>query len=360
MFMRERNDYVKKIVSNNHLFITDLLNFISLYNAEEKVPNNKSNENLDVFLQKIKNLKKKVSYDQLKLLNVITATKLKEHVFKLKNENVNYMEQYDSITNSYINLINGEFSDDNIYSDQVIESFNYFYSTLIKGKTYNKEYGIVDSKLPDLISIDEFRREWTLQSSCPYCDITQLEFDASSVDHFFPKKKYPLLAIYPDNLIVSCTACNDRLKKDELNIPCAHPYFDNVEKYFSFYVNIDSSITINLNSDLSSIEETKINNYLRLFKISERYNTNGKSIIQDLKNIIRSNVAKELTYKQEIDYRIIYETVEKELKEQLESLIEKKLAKSFVKLQIDYLNQIILNEDYKKELVEYVRTHILY
>lgn len=357
MYMRNWNKDVTKIVNNNHLFIIDLLNFINFIPAVSTVKKltNIDKQMLHDFTQQIRQIKKNASEDQLKLLNVITGTKLKEHIFRLKSEDIDYMKQYQTITSNYIKLINGEFSDNNIYSEQVVDSFNYFYSTLIMGKTYNKEYGISDAKISDLISIEEFRREWSLHSSCPYCDITQLEFDASSVDHFFPKKKYPLLSIYPSNLVVSCTACNDRLKKDELNIPCAHPYFDNVETFFSFHIDNDRVISLKLNPSLSSTEEAKIINYLDLFKIRERYNTNGKIIIEDLEKNIRKNLVKELKYRKYLNYHVIFNFVEQELLEQLENLKSIKMARSFVKLQIDYINQLLKDEEYRKDLSEYLK-----
>lgn len=362
MYMRNWNEDVTKIVSNNHLFIIDLLNFINLIPSVPAVPvvpavkklTKIDKKILHDFTQQIRKIKGNSNKNQLKLLNVITGTKLKEHILRLKSENIDYMEQYQTITSNYIKLINGEFSDNNSYSEQVVDSFNYFYSTLIMGKTYNREYGISDAKLSDLISIEEFRREWSLHSSCPYCDITQLEFDSSSVDHFFPKKKYPLLSIYPSNLVVSCTACNDRLKKDELNIPCAHPYYDNVETFFSFHIDNDRVISLKLNPSLSSTEEAKINNYLNLFKIRERYNTNGKIIIEDLEKNIRKNLVKELRYMQDLNYQTIFGFVEKELLEQLRNLNSIKMARSFVKLQIDYINQLLRDEEYKEDLSGYL------
>lgn len=347
--MRDWTESIERLISNNHLFVIDLLNFINL------IPNINENDKLNSFLQNVNELRASASENDLRLLKVISGTNLKHHIIDLKGEGIDYFEKYIRVTTNYKKMIDGDYTDTYSYSEKVVASFNYFYNSLILGKRFNEHYGILNNKLSDLISIEEFRREWSLYSACPYCDITQLEFDSTSIDHFFPKQKFPLLSIYPNNLVVSCTACNDRLKKDELNIPCAHPYFDNIEDYFSFFIQPDKTISLVIKPELSIKKRKKIENYLSLFKIESRYNTNGKYIIEELEKSIRKNLVKELKYSKFLTHSIIAAAVDKELSDQLENLKEIRMSRSFIKLQIDYIDQLTNNKEYKDELVEYLK-----
>ncbi|WP_155637717.1 HNH endonuclease [Burkholderia cepacia] len=41
---------------------------------------------------------------------------------------------------------------------------------------------------------------------CPFCGINE----SSTLDHYLPKEQYPEFAVFPNNLIPSCTVCNTR------------------------------------------------------------------------------------------------------------------------------------------------------
>lgn len=41
---------------------------------------------------------------------------------------------------------------------------------------------------------------------CPFCGISE----SSTLDHYLPKERYPEFAIFPKNLVPSCTVCNTR------------------------------------------------------------------------------------------------------------------------------------------------------
>lgn len=84
---------------------------------------------------------------------------------------------------------------------------------------------------------------------CPYCNaemVYSIERDAqakdlkSAFDHFFPKGRYPFLAVSLYNLIPSCHRCNSDFKGDEwsrmLNIP--HLYLDDLDD-MAHFVPID-------------------------------------------------------------------------------------------------------------------------
>ena len=60
---------------------------------------------------------------------------------------------------------------------------------------------------------------------CPFCGMGY----ASTLDHYLPKSKYPLLSVLPLNLIPSCLDCNKEKHSDIARAEaeqCLHPYFD--------------------------------------------------------------------------------------------------------------------------------------
>ena len=59
---------------------------------------------------------------------------------------------------------------------------------------------------------------------CPACDESKYSTKAGSIktdiDHYLPKSKYPHLACHPYNLVPSCPACNQRIKKTSDPLTC--------------------------------------------------------------------------------------------------------------------------------------------
>ena len=111
--------------------------------------------------------------------------------------------------------------------------------------------------------------------------LTRPEFD-----HWFPKSKYPLLALSFYNLIPSCHICNSSLKgASNLNLnDYFHPYIDdekiiNAEIKFSYYNK--SLDTYGFEMKTSS---SKGKNTIDAFKIKEIYETHEEEIA-DLRKI---------------------------------------------------------------------------
>jgi hypothetical protein len=60
---------------------------------------------------------------------------------------------------------------------------------------------------------------------CPFCGYC----DATTLDHFLPKSKYPLLTVLPLNLVPSCPYCNTGKSTDvalKAEDQILHPYYD--------------------------------------------------------------------------------------------------------------------------------------
>lgn len=120
---------------------------------------------------------------------------------------------------------------------------------------------------------------------CPYCnrnfiydvDKTRL----SEFDHYFPKSKYPFLAISFFNLIPVCKTCN-HIKKEKTD-PIINPYDDTInfnEIKFEMELKKINEINIKLSTNNSSLT-LLVDNHNMILKIDELYNYN-KNYIKEL------------------------------------------------------------------------------
>ena len=89
------------------------------------------------------------------------------------------------------------------------------------------------------------------RSPCPYCNCDSMDIieyddlngDQSEqalldLDHFFPKSKFPFLAVSIFNLVPSCHNCNGRIKRDiEFRLEThIHPFLESFEDHFTFFL----------------------------------------------------------------------------------------------------------------------------
>ncbi|MBT8184461.1 MAG: hypothetical protein KJN76_06455 [Eudoraea sp.] len=151
------------------------------------------------------------------------------------------------------------------------------------GQDLNKSYSAY--KLAENLSI----------RSCTYCNRTYTttirardngKLMRPQFDHWFPKSKYPLLALSFYNLIPSCYTCNSSVKGDmELNLnDHIHPYVDKTQSSeFSFSYLYNSS----MNSYSIRIKHDKRNskafNTLNKLKIDQMYEAH----LEELKDLIK-------------------------------------------------------------------------
>lgn len=145
---------------------------------------------------------------------------------------------------------------------------------------------------------------------CPYCnrnytmshkhkyDLAKKEnkYVFPSFDHFYPKEKYPLLALSFYNLIPCCTLCNSDYKgsKDpnDINEPdynIFHPYTEFENNHFSFdfipekyedLVGKSKKIDLKINYK-NNLINTDLEKSIKFFGILENY-SNHRDMIQDI------------------------------------------------------------------------------
>jgi len=142
---------------------------------------------------------------------------------------------------------------------------------------------------------------------CPYCNrntIYNLKYSnkrTSELDHFYPKSRYPFLAISFYNLVPSCKICN-HIKSDNDDNAYINPYddrfdmnknmkfsmeIDNIKFYYSIHgFKLDCKIATTLNQN----EKNRIQNNIKDFKLDDLYQ-NHKDIVLELiqKQIVYSD-----------------------------------------------------------------------
>lgn len=240
------------------------------------------------------NLEQRIHKENSPLGKVARRTSVKKILIsfvRCPERNLVYFSYLNYIRN-YKNMMDGipflkiKFSKETL--ELIENAFLYFYETLIEKKTF-QQYYIPDYDGPDQLK-REIRKRFGLERVCPYCDFHSISHeDYSSIDHFLPKSKFPLLSIHSKNLVVSCSGCNDRIKLDKYNLPIIHPLFDDVTQYikFKFDQNIDN-IDVEFIGQYA-IEVKSAFAFFELFKLKDVYTTVLYRLKADRKKI-RNNV----------------------------------------------------------------------
>jgi hypothetical protein len=139
---------------------------------------------------------------------------------------------------------------------------------------------------------------------CPYCNrnytVTVIEKNNGErtvrpdFDHFFPKSKYPLLALSFYNLIPSCSICNRSIKgaKQVVYGKFIHPYEEAFSSDLKFnYIAKDTNSAMGIKKNLEIKEllsatnkgkAGKCNNNFKLFKLKEIYQTSHLDEVADI------------------------------------------------------------------------------
>lgn len=100
-------------------------------------------------------------------------------------------------------------------------------------------------------------------------------------DHWFPKGKYPLLALSFYNLIPSCKVCNSSIKSviDLTLGEDVHPYMKEDDQDFSFNYYPKSITELEVRVEPSN---SKIASTLKKFRVEDVYNAHANSELKDL------------------------------------------------------------------------------
>lgn len=142
--------------------------------------------------------------------------------------------------------------------------------------------------------------------TCPYCNRSYIYYLSKNkeikpeIDHFFPKSKYPFLAMSFYNLVPSCQTCNGfgaKEEKDPLIKGLINPYLLK-NSDFSFTFEPVSSRIISTLLDKNSIKVKIIKNipgHLDVFKLKELYELHSDHVVE---LIFKSKIKYSDTYRE--------------------------------------------------------------
>lgn len=146
-----------------------------------------------------------------------------------------------------------------------------------------------------------FGRTWAQRigvTTCPYCNRSYIFTSSKSgtrpqYDHYFPKSKYPYLALSMYNLIPCCSICNG-LKRDvdTCQTPIVYPYKDSYGRQVSFEAASRESdditvwlgaaeeyqIKIKYSDEIDPELKCKIGQAVTLFKLEDLYSKHSDYI----------------------------------------------------------------------------------
>jgi hypothetical protein len=293
--------------------------------------------------------------------DILNRGVLLDKLYRLKDCPIDLCKEYGKFVSRYRSILNGKWRGRSKFTDISTEEFKeiliFLYENLLKYKTFNNAYFTTST------SLDDFRAMMSLNQVCPYCDITKINKDIVSVDHFLPKATFPVLSIFPENLIVVCKACNEVIKGDTIYLPIAHPYYEEVSSYFTFVVNENENnefkIEIELNNTNSQLINDKINNFIKLFKIIDRYEKYMTAELQDYRTGVRKSAIAELkgiARFKSITHDDIESCTYKYFQEAIIDNKKLKRAMDGSKIKNDYINQIVKENDYQND-IEYIESH---
>ncbi|AIQ73011.1 HNH endonuclease [Paenibacillus odorifer] len=284
-----------------------------------------------------------------------------DNIYKLKRCPIDLCKEYGKFVSRYKSVLNGKWRGKSKLTDETSKEFKaifiFLYEKLLGYKTFNMALFQTSS------SLDDFRATMSLNQVCPYCDMTKVNKDIVSVDHFLPKATYPILSIFPDNLIVACKACNEVIKGEKIHLPIAHPYYEEISNLFTFRIEENDinkfEIEFDMNQTNSRLTSQKVMNFLKLFKIEERYEKYMTAVLQDFRAEIRKGAMSELNGIAQVRSITNADIKNCILKHFSEAVIDNRNFRRAVdgsKIKNDYINQIIGRKEYQKD-IEYIETH---
>lgn len=128
---------------------------------------------------------------------------------------------------------------------------------------------------------------------CPLCGLRQ----ATTLDHYLPKMKFPSLAVTPSNLVPACRDCNTSKHDDSFsrsNEEIIHPYFDNIENDLWLYAciaeeDMEPVVTYHASKPApwDDILFDRVKNHFEVFELNRLYATHAAEEITSIKHKLR-------------------------------------------------------------------------
>jgi uncharacterized protein (TIGR02646 family) len=222
----------------------DVLHHIDRVLRAGKIKKNKVDVNLSLGLR-----------TYLTTLNDESNNSLKDLILLNPDELINYVSQQNNTHSSFINLTH----DDNIILKNIFVSHGY-------------EKGLKKWDFINRIKV----------GTCPYCNRNYIYTTSRNkkikpeIDHFYPKSKYPQLALSYYNLVPSCKSCNGfgaKEEKDPFTEDLINPYLLQTDD-FVFTHKIKNIAIINTLVGKSDVEihfKSALQGHLNVFNLKDLY-----------------------------------------------------------------------------------------
>ena len=192
-----------------------------------------------------------------------------------------------------------ELLDDNVLNEIITCEPNQLRLILDKYESYNTSdelskftYNIFVKHGYDNIQKYDFIKNIGL-NTCPYCNrsyiytLNKNEKLKPEIDHFYPKDKYPILAVSYYNLIPSCPTCNGfgaKENNDPIDKELINPY-EIQDDDFKFNVEINN---INIVNPITNIDEDSVDisfskgqdGNIKIFGLNELYKEHRDIVIE--------------------------------------------------------------------------------
>lgn len=221
----------------------------------------------------------------------------------------------------YLKIRNKDFDDMSVDENDIYFLYNDTYKVILKIFDYDNWFQ--NQKQEARYDIYELAKNLD-RNSCTYCNRiytstivgkNKQKVMRPAFDHWFPQKKYPLLALSFYNLIPSCTICNSSIKSDTefLTKSHIHPYIDmdsldrlvfsydhfkTLDSYMiklKFKPNDIKAFTTFNELKTKDIYNAHISELKDLVKIKEAYSTNYLNFLID--KFPKAKLSKEEVYK---------------------------------------------------------------
>jgi uncharacterized protein (TIGR02646 family) len=117
---------------------------------------------------------------------------------------------------------------------------------------------------------------------CSFCDIQPLKQSGATIEHFKPKRRFPLLAYTWINLFYCCPNCQKKL--DEFNDNCKPLKPDQVSYSFQHYFRFDETlegIFIRPNIERTMDEQQRAEETIRLYGLNKFARPEARKVVLD-------------------------------------------------------------------------------
>lgn len=142
--------------------------------------------------------------------------------------------------------------------------------------------------------------------TCPYCNRNYISVidkkyehqkkTRPELDHFYPKSKYPFLAVNYYNLIPSCSTCN-KLKSDDHSVHLINPYDEMIKKVkFTYWLNDMKFYNVSSLKEISYESEKSITIEIDNIPLVHNYIFQLDNLYQGHRDIVIELILKYLHY----------------------------------------------------------------